>query len=54
MNLNESALRRVEQLLAQTTEARVAVHYLESGSRIVDCGVAAPGGLTAGIALAEV
>lgn len=54
MNLNELGLRRCEQLVERATELKVAVLHDETGARIVDCGVHVPGGLAAGIALAEV
>ncbi len=54
VNLNESALRRCERLIGRATEFRVAVERGEGGARLIDCGVDAPGGLQAGIALAEV
>ncbi|MBP88901.1 MAG: methenyltetrahydromethanopterin cyclohydrolase [Planctomycetaceae bacterium] len=54
MNLNELALRRCERLVQQATELNIAVLRDETGARIVDCGVHVPGGIEAGIALAEV
>lgn len=54
MNLNEHALKRCEALIDQATELRVAVLRDETGARVVDCGVHVPGGLAAGVALAEV
>jgi len=42
MNLNASALERVERLLSQAAVVRVAVQRLEGGCRLIDCGVEVP------------
>jgi methenyltetrahydromethanopterin cyclohydrolase len=54
MALNCRALKRVEALLGRAEERKVAVHPIEGGGRYVDCGIAARGGLLAGIELARV
>ena len=54
MNLNRLALARCEQLLVRATQLHIAVLRDETGARIIDCGVHVPGGLEAGIGLAEV
>jgi methenyltetrahydromethanopterin cyclohydrolase len=54
MNLNERALGLVEALLARAAERRVAGCRIEGGGRVVDCGVAARGGLLAGLDLARI
>lgn len=54
MNLNELGLRRCEQLIDQATQFHVAILRDETGARIIDCGVHVPGGLNAGVAMAEV
>lgn len=54
MDLNGRALRRVEALLALADERKVEAHAIEGGGRFVDCGIAAPGGLLAGLDLARV
>lgn len=54
MRLNERALRCVEELVARAEERRVAVHGLEGGGRVIDCGIEAPGGLLAGLDLARI
>jgi methenyltetrahydromethanopterin cyclohydrolase len=54
VNLNENALRRCQQLVERATEFRVVVERGEGGARLIDCGADAPGGLQAGVALAEV
>ena len=53
-NLNDLARAEVETLLAHATRSRVAVTPVPGGGRVVDCGVAAEGGLAAGLALARV
>lgn len=54
MKLNKLALARCEQLVNRATELRIGVLRDETGARIIDCGVHVPGGLEAGIGLAEV
>ena len=54
MNLNDRAAAVCRSLLADTARLRVEVSMLPSGTRIVDCGVAAIGGLEAGLLLARV
>jgi methenyltetrahydromethanopterin cyclohydrolase len=54
MNLNGLGHRRCRQLIECATELQVAVLRDETGARIIDCGVHVPGGLDAGIALAEI
>lgn len=54
MNLNQIALARCEQLVNRATQLHIAVLRDETGARIIDCGVHVPGGLEAGIGLAEV
>jgi methenyltetrahydromethanopterin cyclohydrolase len=54
MNLNKLGLARCEPLVESAAQMRVAVERGEGGSRLIDCGVDAPGGLEAGIALAEI
>ena len=54
MNLNQLALARCEQLVDRATQLHIAVLRDETGARIVDCGVHVPGGLEAGVGLAEV
>ena len=53
-HLNDLAHAEVETLLAHATRSRVAVTPVPGGGRVVDCGVAAEGGLAAGLALARV
>ncbi|MFM8285541.1 MAG: methenyltetrahydromethanopterin cyclohydrolase [Planctomycetaceae bacterium] len=53
-NLNDLALAEVETLLAHASRSRVALTPVAGGGRVVDCGVAAEGGLAAGLALARI
>lgn len=54
LSLNESALQLADQMAATAAELRIAVSNTPNGSRLIDCGIAAPGGLQAGLALARV
>ncbi|HKG93005.1 MAG TPA: methenyltetrahydromethanopterin cyclohydrolase [Gemmatimonadaceae bacterium] len=53
LGLNERAWRLADALAARHAELRVAVHALATGARVIDAGIAAPGGVGAGLALAE-
>jgi methenyltetrahydromethanopterin cyclohydrolase len=52
--LNELAWQRCDALAAQADQLNIAVSHSASGTRIIDCGVKAPGGLEAGRQLAEI
>jgi methenyltetrahydromethanopterin cyclohydrolase len=54
MSLNERALRLADHMAATAAALRIAVTNTPNGARILDCGVAAEGGLQAGLALARV
>jgi methenyltetrahydromethanopterin cyclohydrolase len=54
MNLNEMAWRRCDELAAAAEKLGISVSKSAGGTRIIDCGVKAPGGLEAGRALAEI
>src|SRR5687768_12235963 len=54
MNLNARAFQLCRSIIDDAERLRIAVHRGESGSTIIDCGVDAPGGQDAGIALARV
>jgi methenyltetrahydromethanopterin cyclohydrolase len=54
MPLNERALRLADHMAATASALRVAVSNTPNGTRIIDCGVAAAGGLQAGLAMARV
>jgi len=51
--MNERTCTLADQLVDRAAELRVAVHTLANGARVVDAGSNAPGGFTAGLALAE-
>jgi methenyltetrahydromethanopterin cyclohydrolase len=53
MHLNARGLARAQPLIDDPSRYNVAISR-ETGCRIIDCGVDAPGGLEAGRALAEV
>lgn len=48
ISLNERALALSEQIIADAEVLGVTVHTLPSGTRVLDCGIDAPGGLEAG------
>jgi methenyltetrahydromethanopterin cyclohydrolase len=52
--LNESALKRVKELICDPSRYRVAVEKCECGATIVDAGLSAKGGLLAGEIVAEI
>lgn len=54
LQLNELAHAEAELLVAEGAKSRVSVLPVEGGGRIIDCGVEAEGGLSAGVALARV
>ncbi len=51
-NLNESARQLAAKVIADADSLRVAVHTV-AGATVVDCGIAEPGGLRAGLLLAR-
>jgi methenyltetrahydromethanopterin cyclohydrolase len=53
MTLNEQARQIADDLAGQAAALRLAVHTV-AGARVLDCGVAVPGGLQAGLGLARV
>ncbi len=53
-SLNERALRLADYIASTAAALRVQVQTTASGARVIDCGVKAPGGLQAGLALARV
>jgi methenyltetrahydromethanopterin cyclohydrolase len=53
MTLNEQAARLADSLQANASALRIGVSQV-AGARVLDCGVAAPGGLQAGLGLARV
>jgi methenyltetrahydromethanopterin cyclohydrolase len=54
MNLNARSLALVEAMLMRAEERRIAVHAVEGGGRVVDCGIDVSGGLLAGLDLARI
>jgi methenyltetrahydromethanopterin cyclohydrolase len=54
MNLNARALQLCQSIIDDAKRLRIAVHRRESGATVIDCGVEAPGGQDAGLALARV
>jgi methenyltetrahydromethanopterin cyclohydrolase len=53
-DLNTRAVQLAESLLPSADTLRIAVHEIPGGGRVLDCGIAAEGGLGAGLALAQV
>jgi methenyltetrahydromethanopterin cyclohydrolase len=54
MLLNERALRLADHMAATAAALRITVHTTPNGARVIDCGVAAEGGLQAGLAMARI
>jgi methenyltetrahydromethanopterin cyclohydrolase len=54
MTLNERAWNLADEMAGDAELLRIAVHRGDNGARILDCGIAVPGGLKAGVALARV
>jgi methenyltetrahydromethanopterin cyclohydrolase len=52
--LNENAAKLCRQVVDKAERLRVAVHAMPDGATVIDCGIAARGGLEAGRALAEI
>ncbi len=53
MNLNQRTITICQRIMADAERLRVEVHSI-GGATIIDAGITAPGGLEAGLALAEV
>ena len=51
--MNERAWARADACVEAADDLRVAVRTLDCGARVIDAGVEVPGGLGAGLALAE-
>jgi methenyltetrahydromethanopterin cyclohydrolase len=51
--LNERAAQLAESFVVSAPTLRIALHEVPGGGRVIDCGVAAEGGLGAGLALAQ-
>jgi methenyltetrahydromethanopterin cyclohydrolase len=54
LTLNERALRLADHLAANSAAFRIEVHQTPAGARVLDCGIKTPGGLQAGLRLAQV
>lgn len=54
LSLNDRALRLADRLAADAEAARVEVTTLSNGTRVIDCGAQAAGGLEAGRRFAEI
>jgi methenyltetrahydromethanopterin cyclohydrolase len=53
-SLNERSWAMADRMVAQADELRVAARTLGNGARVIDAGIAVPGGFGAGLALAEI
>ena len=53
LGMNERAALLADQMVQRATELRVVVHTLAGGARVIDAGIDTPGGLGAGLLLAE-
>jgi len=53
LGMNERASALADRYASRAAELRLAVHTLACGARVIDAGVNVPGGLDAGLALAE-
>lgn len=54
LGLNERAAALTDAMARDAARLRIAVSTLEGGTRLIDCGIAAPGGHEAGRLMAEV
>src|SRR6187200_2499392 len=54
LSLNDRAHELADGLAAEADALRAAVTTLPNGTRVIDCGSAAPGGLEAGRRFAEI
>lgn len=54
LTLNERTMRLADYIASNAATLRVETHTLAGGGRLIDCGIKAPGGLQAGLALARV
>ena len=53
LRMNERAWALADRCVARAAELRVGVHTLSNGARVIDAGIDVPGGLGAGVVLAE-
>jgi methenyltetrahydromethanopterin cyclohydrolase len=54
LRMNEAACEIADTMADQADVLRVSSFRLPSGARVIDAGVDTPGGIEAGIALAEI
>ena len=54
LNLNQRAAARCDALAGEREVLRIGVSTSDCGTRLIDCGIAVPGGLEAGRRLAEI
>lgn len=54
LNMNQRALTLADQMAAEASALRLAVHALPGGARVIDAGVEVPGGLEAGLLLSRI
>src|SRR5262249_18275723 len=54
LQLNERAMRVVEEMISNAAALRITVRRSGGGTRILDCGINAEGGLQAGLGMARV
>ena len=54
LNLNERAAAIADAMVTDAAALGVVASTLDNGARLIDCGIAAPGGLEAGRLLAEI
>src|SRR6184192_3065295 len=54
LHLNDRAWEIADRMAAHADALRVAVRTVASGARVIDAGIATPGGHAAGLALAEI
>ena len=54
LGLNERAWEIADRMAANAAALRVVAHTPPGGARVIDAGIAAPGGYAAGLVLAEI
>lgn len=54
LTLNERAMRLADYAASNAAALHVEVHTTPAGGKVIDCGVKAPGGIQAGLAMARV
>lgn len=54
ISINENVTKYLDRLLDREEELGIRSHYLENKATVIDCGVAAPGSIGAGILFADI